>query len=78
VRQLGKGKVWYGICREDVKMANGKIKRSQRQVRLGTPAELSTKNAARAKLADLDTRESEPTRYAEVKSFSARSLGFPS
>lgn len=53
VRQLGSGKVWYGTYREDVKTANGKIERRQRQVRLGTPAELPTKNAARNKLADI-------------------------
>jgi integrase len=53
VRQLGKKKVWYGIYREDVKTADGKIERRQRQVRLGTSAELPTKNAARTKLADL-------------------------
>jgi integrase len=47
------GKVWYGIYREDVKMANGTIKRRQRKVRLGTTAELPTKNSARAKLADI-------------------------
>jgi len=51
VRQIGKAKVWYGVYREDVKTADGKIERRQRQLRLGTPAELPTKNAARTKLA---------------------------
>ena len=50
VRQLGKTKVWYGTYREDVKTPTGQIERRQRQVRLGTLAELPTKNAARNKL----------------------------
>lgn len=53
VRQIGKAKVWYGTYREDVKTADGTILRSQRKVRLGTSAELPTKNSARGKLADL-------------------------
>jgi integrase len=60
VRQIGKAKVWYGTYREDVKTADGAILRSQRKVRLGTPAELPTKNSARAKLADL-LANSQPT-----------------
>ena len=53
VKQVGKAKVWYGTYREDVKTADGKIERRQRKVRLGTPVELPTKNAARTKLADI-------------------------
>jgi hypothetical protein len=41
------------VYREDVKTADGKIARRQRQVRLRTLAELPTKNAARTKLADI-------------------------
>lgn len=51
VRQRGKHKVWYGIYRENTPGPDGK--RHQLQVRLGTPAELPTKNAARAKLAEI-------------------------
>jgi hypothetical protein len=53
VWQIGKGKIWHGMYREDVKTADGKIVRPQRKIRLGTPAELPTKNSARAKLADI-------------------------
>ena len=45
VFQKGKAKVWYGIYREDVG-----TERKQRKVRLGTVAELPTKNAAQSKL----------------------------
>jgi integrase len=60
VRQIGKAKVWYGMYREDVKISNGKFARRQRKVRLGTMAELPTKNSARAKLADI-LANSQPT-----------------
>jgi hypothetical protein len=53
VRQIGRARVWYGMYREDVKTADGKIERRQRKVRLGTPAELPTKNSARTKLAHI-------------------------
>ena len=48
-----KQKVWYGMFREDVRKPDGSIVRRQRNVRLGTMAELPTKNAADAKLAEL-------------------------
>ncbi len=48
-----KKKVWYGMFREDVPKPDGNISRRQRNVRLGTVAELPTKNAADAKLSDL-------------------------
>ena len=44
-------KTWYGIWREDVLDADGKVKRRQRNVRLGTVAELPTQGAARDALA---------------------------
>lgn len=44
-------KTWYGIWREDVLDADGKMKRRQRNVRLGTVVELPTQAAARDKLA---------------------------
>jgi integrase len=44
-------KTWYGIWREDVLDADGKMKRRQRNVRLGTVAELPTQAAAREALA---------------------------
>ena len=46
-------KVWYGMFREDVRMPDGEIERRQRNVRLGTLAELPTKNAARSRLSEL-------------------------
>jgi integrase len=48
-----KQKSWYAMFREDVNAPDGKTKRKQRNVRLGTVAELPTKNAARNKLAEL-------------------------
>jgi integrase len=48
-----KKKVWYGMFREDVPKPDGNISRRQRNVRLGTVAELPTKNAADEKLSDL-------------------------
>ena len=42
---------WYGIWREDVSDAEGKLKRRQRNVKLGTVAELPTRAAARDALA---------------------------
>lgn len=54
VYQAGKKvKVWYGVYREDVRKPDGTTERRQRNVRLGTFAELPTKNAARKKLAEL-------------------------
>ena len=44
-------KAWYGIWREDVLDADSKMKRRQRNVRLGTVAELPTQAAARDALA---------------------------
>jgi integrase len=44
-------KTWYGIWREDVLDADGKMKRRQRNVRLGTFADLPTQGAARDALA---------------------------
>jgi len=46
-------KVWYGMFREDVQTPEGQIRRRQRNVRLGTRAELPTRDAARRKLSDL-------------------------
>ena len=66
VRQLGKEKVWHGTYREDVKTPDGQIERRQRQVRLGTREELLTKNASRAKLADI-IGESQPTTEINFK-----------
>jgi integrase len=53
VFQLGKHlKVWYGMFREDIRKPDGQIERQQRKVRLGTLAELPTKNAARNRLTE--------------------------
>lgn len=52
VRLQGKTKMWYGSYREDVTTVDG-TKRRQRQVRLGSKAELPTKSAARARLAEI-------------------------
>lgn len=52
VIQRGKNKIWYGLYREDVHTATG-MQRYQRLIRLGTPKELPTKNAARNRLAEL-------------------------
>lgn len=46
-------KSWYAMYREDVHTPDGKTERRQRNVRLGTVAEIPTKNAARNKLAEL-------------------------
>jgi integrase len=48
-----KVKVWYGMFREDLHTPEGQVRRRQRNVRLGTRAELPTRDAARMKLADL-------------------------
>jgi integrase len=48
-----KQKVWYGMFREDVRKPDGNVVRRQRNVRLGTMAELPTKNAAESKLSEL-------------------------
>lgn len=45
-------KVWYGVFREDMRNPQGQVKRRQRKVRLGTLAELPTKNAARNRLTE--------------------------
>lgn len=61
VYQRGRKKVWYGIFREDIRTSTG-MERRQLQVRLGTPAELPTKNAARNKLTELMTaKEAQPS-----------------
>jgi integrase len=65
VRQQGKSKVWYGMYREDVMLAEG-VKRRQRQVRLGTKAELPTKSDARAKLAEIMS-DSQPSTVISFK-----------
>jgi integrase len=67
VRLIGKSKVWYGTYREDVKTAES-IERRQRQVRLGTRAELPTKNAAREKLATImsESRQSTEISFEEL------------
>jgi len=46
-------KVWYGMFREDVRNPDGGLERRLRKIRLGTVAELPTKNSARNKLAEL-------------------------
>jgi integrase len=53
-------KMWYGKFREDVRTPAG-IERKQRFVRLGTMAELPTKNAARNKLSELIGDSAPPT-----------------
>ncbi len=61
VYQTGsKVKTWYGMFREDVPQPDGRIVRRQRNVRLGTSAELPTKAAARNKLTD-HLRSSNPS-----------------
>jgi len=42
--------VWYGRFREDVRLPDGRVKRVNRNVRLGTIEELSTKRLARREL----------------------------
>jgi excisionase family DNA binding protein len=44
-------KMWYGMWREDVSDPDGKVTRRQRNVKLGTVAELPTRAAARDALA---------------------------
>jgi len=46
-------KVWYAMFRVDVKTEDGGIKRKQKNVRLGTLAELPTKSAAQSKLNEM-------------------------
>ena len=58
VFRRGKDKVWYGKFREDVRTPAG-IERRQRLLRLGSVAELPTKNAARDKLAEMMSRQEE-------------------
>jgi len=65
VFQKGKKlKTWYGVYREDVRTPAG-ITRVQRKVRLGTLAELPTKNSARNKLFEL-IGDSTPRRIMEM------------
>jgi excisionase family DNA binding protein len=54
-----KVKMWYGVFRQDMKGVDGQVERRQKKVRLGTLAQLPTKNSARDKLQDLLT-DSEP------------------
>jgi integrase len=61
VYQAGrKVKVWYGMFREDVPLPDGGVVRRQRNLRLGTLADLPTKAAARNKLTD-KLRSSNPS-----------------
>jgi integrase len=46
-------KVWYAMFRVDLQTEDGGFKRKQKNVRLGTLAELPTKSAAQAKLAEM-------------------------
>jgi integrase len=48
-----KNKVWYAIFRIDLKTEDGGLKRKQKNVRLGTLAELPTKSAAQTKLSEM-------------------------
>ena len=48
-----KNKVWYAMFRIDLKTEDGGLKRKQKNVRLGTLAELPTKSAAQAKLSEM-------------------------
>ena len=54
-------KVWYGMYREDIRTPDGRTIRRQRNVRLGTMAELPTKNAAKQKLSDFMNKSSPST-----------------
>jgi integrase len=63
-----RGKVWYGVFREDV-MQDGKLERRQRRVRLGLKADLPTKQAARKQLAKqlpLSTKPSVEMTFLEL------------
>jgi integrase len=54
VYQTGKRKkIWYGMFSEDICTPDGQIERRQRKIRLGSLAELPTKNAARERLSDM-------------------------
>jgi integrase len=46
-------KMWYGMYRQDVRKANGQIVRRQKNVRLGTLADIPTKCGAQNKLLEL-------------------------
>jgi hypothetical protein len=48
-----KNKVWYAMFRIDLKTEDGGLTRKQKNVRLGTLAELPTKSAAQAKLSEM-------------------------
>jgi len=56
-----RGKVWYGVFREDVSNAEGTLKRKRRNVRLGTLNDLPTKSAARNELQKRMTLNSKPS-----------------
>jgi hypothetical protein len=45
-----RGKVWYGVFREDVQDADGTPERKQCKIRLGLKSDLPTKHAARKEL----------------------------
>ena len=52
LRGEGKNSWWEGFYREDVRDADGKVKRRQRTVNLGKKTDLPTKRLAQRKLAD--------------------------
>ena len=56
-----RGKVWYGVFREDVTNAEGTLKRKRRNVRLGTLNDLPTKSAARNELQKRMTLNGKPS-----------------
>ncbi len=66
-----KVKVWYGMFREDLHTSEGQVKRRQRNVRLGTRAELPTWDAARKKVADL-LKTPSPTMEMDFRELAAR------
>jgi integrase len=56
-----RGKVWYGVFREDVMNSSGTLKRKQRNIRLGTVSDLPTKSAARKELEKHLPQNSKPS-----------------
>jgi integrase len=56
-----KQKVWYGMWREDIRTPDGETVRRQKNVRLGTLAELPTRTAAHEKLAEHVGRSNKPS-----------------
>jgi excisionase family DNA binding protein len=56
-----KQKVWYGMWREDIRTPNGEMVRRQRNVRLGTLAELPTRTGAQEKLSQHMVVSGKPT-----------------